>query len=130
MATLMTFVRYEAGFLLTALAAIVVYKILTGRITMRGLLNDEHGAFSPGRLQLLLFTLAMASHLLSQIVNSTAGAVPGNPAHFPVLDHKLLLALFGSHSLYLGGKTYSLHQTNLIQSAQKIESDAVKFHSK
>ena len=120
MATLMTFVRYEVGFLLTALAAIVVYKVLTGRITMRGLLNDEHGAFSPGRLQLLLFTLAMASHVVSQIVNSTAGAVPGNQAHFPVVDHKLLLALFGSHSVYLGGKTYSLHGTTVIQSLKSL----------
>ena len=120
MPTLLTFVRYEVGFLLTALAAIVVYKLLTGGIIMRGLLDDEHGVFSPGRLQLLLFTLAMASHLLSQIVSSNAGAVPGNPAHFPVVDHKLLLALFGSHSVYLGGKTYSLHQTNLIQSLKRL----------
>jgi hypothetical protein len=111
MATLMTFVRYESGFLLTALAAIIVYKLLTGRIKMSGVLSDDKGAFSPARLQLFLFTIATGFDLLSQI--TTTG-------HMPVLDQKLLIALFGSHSIYLGGKTYSVYRSNVIQAARKI----------
>lgn len=115
MIALMAFVRYEIAFLLATLAAIVVYQIVTGKINTRGLLNDEHGAFSPGRLQLLLATLAGASYVFSQVMESIAlGA-----GKFPDLDPKWLLGLFGSHALYLGGKGYSLYQTAVSQSAKK-----------
>jgi hypothetical protein len=104
MATLMTFARHEIEFLLGTLAAIVVYQILTGKMNTRGLFNDEHGVFSPGRLQLLLVTLACASYVFSQVLDSIARGAAG----FPTLDPKWLLALFGSHAIYLGGKSYSL----------------------
>jgi hypothetical protein len=112
MATLMTFVRYESGFLLTALAAIVVYRLITGRIKTRGLLSDDKGAFSPARLQLFLFTLATGFDVLSQITST---------GRMPVLDQKLLIALFGSHAIYLGGKSYSVYRDNVIQAARKID---------
>ncbi|MDX6528330.1 MAG: hypothetical protein QOH41_620 [Blastocatellia bacterium] len=104
MRTLMTFARHEIEFLLGFLAAIAVYQILTGKINTRGLLKDEHGVFSPGRLQLLLVTLACASYVFSQVLESITLGAPG----FPTLDPKWFLALFGSHAIYLGGKSYSL----------------------
>lgn len=103
MATLMTFARYEIGFLLAALMAVVAFQILTGRINTRGLLSEktEKGvlAISPARLQLLLFTLAFAFYVLSQVVKSR---------QFPEIETKWLLILGGSHSVYLGGKGLSL----------------------
>jgi hypothetical protein len=99
MATLIMFARYEIGFLLTALIAVVAYQILTGRINTRGLLSEktENGVVgvSPTRVQLLLFTLAIAFYVLSQIAYSH---------QFPTIDVKWLLILGGSHSIYLGGK--------------------------
>ena len=103
MATLMTFARYEIGFFLAALTAVVAFQMLTGRINTRGLLSEkgENGvvAVSPARVQLLLFTLAIAFYVLSQIAYSH---------QFPIIDVKWLAILGGSHSIYLGGKGLSL----------------------
>lgn len=105
MPTLMTFARYEIGFLLAALAAIVAYQIVTGRINTRGLLSDKakNGAvsFSPARLQLLMFTLATAAYVLSKVISSIAA---GKPV-FPEIDPNVLVILGGSHALYLGAKS-------------------------
>jgi hypothetical protein len=117
MAALMMFVRYEVGLLLAALAAIVVYQILTGRINTRGLLSEKTkdgvGGVSPARVQLLLFTVAMAFYVFSQIVTSIATAAPGRPGQFPTIDTKWLLILGGSHSIYLGGKGLPLFRSLL-----------------
>jgi hypothetical protein len=108
MATLMTFARYEFGFVLAALTAVVAFQLLTGRITTRGLLSEKTtngpGGVSPARVQLLLFTVAFAFYLLSEIVKSH---------QFPDIDTKWLLILGGSHSVYLGGKGLSLFRSQL-----------------
>jgi hypothetical protein len=108
MATLMMFARYEVGFLLAALLAVVVFQLLTGRINTRGLLSEKTkngvGAISPARVQLLLFTVAFASYLLAEIIQSR---------QFPTIDTKWLLMLGGSHSIYLGGKSLSLLRSQL-----------------
>lgn len=110
MSTLMMFARYEIGFLLAALIAVVAYQILTGRINTRGLLSEKTtnglGGVSPARVQLLLFTLAFAFYILSQIANSR---------QFPTIDTKWLLILGGSHSIYLGGKGLPLLALNQTQ---------------
>jgi hypothetical protein len=99
MATLVTFAEYEIGFLLTALIGVVAFQMLSGRIITQGLLSEksENGVVtvSPARVQLLLFTLAMAFYVLSQIAYSH---------QFPTIDVKWLVILGGSHSIYLGGK--------------------------
>ena len=41
METLSTIVRYEALFLLTGLALILVYRLFTGQINTKGLLDDK-----------------------------------------------------------------------------------------
>lgn len=108
MATLIMFARYEIGFLMAALIAVVVFQILTGRIHTRGLLSEKTrsglGGVSPARVQLLLFTLAFAFYLLSEILHSR---------QFPTIDTKWLLILGGSHSIYLGGKGLSLFRSQL-----------------
>ena len=99
MTALATFAKYEVGFLITALAAVLVYQMLTGAISMRGLLCEKTatglGRVSPARVQLLLFTLAMAMYVLSQIIKLH---------EFPVIETKWLLILGGSHSIFLGAK--------------------------
>jgi len=108
MATLMMFAQYEIGFFLAALIVVVTFQILTGRINMRGLLSEKTkdgvGGVSPARVQLLLFTVAFAFYLLSAIINSR---------QFPTIDTKWLLILGGSHSIYLGGKGFSLLRSQL-----------------
>ena len=64
MDTLSTVLRYEMFFVLTALALIVAYRMLTRQINTRALLRDKIGgrAFSPSRLQLFVLTLLIAIH--------------------------------------------------------------------
>ena len=85
-----------------AFFAVVVFKLLAGQINTRGLLKDkQNGAFSPGRLQLLVVTLGGAWFYFLKIVNTAdSGALP------PVPD-ELLVILGGSNAGYLGGKIYS-----------------------
>ena len=84
-----------------ALAAIVLFKMAAGTINTRGLLRDkETGEFSPGRLQLLLLTLAGAL----AYVNDVTAARP-----YKLEAPEELLALVGaSNLLYLGGKSRGL----------------------
>ena len=103
MATLMTFARYEIGFFLASLTAVVAFQLLTGRINTRGIISEKTkdglGGVSPARLQLLLFTGAFAFYVLSQVVKFR---------QFPEIETKWLLILGGSHSVFLGGKGLSL----------------------
>jgi hypothetical protein len=108
MTTLMTFAKYEIGFFLAALMAVVAFQLLTGRISTRGLISEKTkagaGAVSPARVQLLLFTLAAAVYLLVKIVASINDTPPGKPISFPDMETKWLLLLGGSHSVFLGSK--------------------------
>ena len=112
MNTLMMLTRYEIECLLAALIAVVAFQMFSGRIKTHGLLSEKtvNGVLgvSPARVQLLLFTLAFALYLFSQIMDSVARARPGKPGEFPVIDVKWLLMLGGSHSIYLGGKAVPL----------------------
>ena len=99
MTLLINFARYEFGFLLAAFAAVIVYQFLTGAISMRGLLCEKTaagtGGVSVARVQLLLFTMAMAFYVLSQAIELRT---------FPEIETKWLLVLGGSHSVFLGAK--------------------------
>jgi hypothetical protein len=99
MELLRTIARYEAIILLSALGTVIVFKFFTGGITMRNLLREKNslgnGAVSAARVQLLLFTLAMAFYVLSQVVETRS---------FPEIETKYLLILGGSHSVFLGAK--------------------------
>ena len=100
MSTLLTFLRYEMFFVLGAFALIVAYRLLTRRINTRGLLRDKvTGEFSPGRLQMLLVTGAIALYFLGEVLQTH---------EMPKLRQEFLLALAGSHGFYLAGKAYSV----------------------
>ena len=112
MNTLMTLVRYEISCFLAALIAVVAFQMFSGKIVTQGMLSEKtsNGAIgvSPARVQLLLFTMAFAFYVFSQIADSVVRAAPGQAAQFPVIDVKWLLMLGGSHSIYLGGKAVPL----------------------
>jgi hypothetical protein len=99
MRLLVTFARYEFGVLLAAFAGVLVYKFLAGGVTMRGLLCEKTptglGGISAARMQLFLFTLAMAFYILAQVIQTLK---------FPEIETKYLVMLGGSHSVFLGAK--------------------------
>jgi len=97
-------IRFVIWLLLGGLALVVAYKMLSGRINMKGLLEDKmSGELSPGRLQLLLFTLIGAGSYLGM----TAAISGESPTGLPEVPEPLLLSVAGSNLAYLGGKTYS-----------------------
>jgi len=98
--TLVVFVRYEVWSILGAMAFIVGYQLLTGQIRTKGLLSDKDGSFSPSRVQMLVATLAAAGFVLAQTIK--------DPTHFPTLPTEMVLALGGSHGVYLGAKFSAL----------------------
>ena len=87
---------------MSALLLIITFKLLSGQINTRGLLEDkETGTFSPGRLQLLIVTLGGATFYFFEIVDvADTETLPPVPA-------ELLLIIGGSNVGYLGGKIYS-----------------------
>ncbi|MBL6934442.1 MAG: hypothetical protein ISR48_03440 [Alphaproteobacteria bacterium] len=95
---------FEIWFLIAALAAIVVFKMLSGGINTKGLLCDKQtGTVSPARVQLLLFTVMGAVAYLTQ----TVGQVQAGGHGFPEVPPELLWLVGGSQALYLGGKSYT-----------------------
>lgn len=85
------------------LGFLVAFQMLTGTINTRGMLNDKRsGRFSPERLQLLVFTLAGAGYYVQ------LAAEQENTLEMPPVPDELLILVGASHSLYLGGKTFSM----------------------
>jgi hypothetical protein len=91
------------GFLI-ALAGAVFAQILSGSINTKFLLHgtkkDGSRYFSPGRVQLLLFTLWTAGNYFVSAAQSAGRGV------LPDVSQQTLLLLSGSHAVYLGGKAY------------------------
>jgi hypothetical protein len=97
-------IAWEVWLFTAALAAVVAYQFLTGRINIDGLLQDKSsaGGFSPMRLQLLLSTLSLALYYLAQVFSEP------NPSDFPDLPTEMVLGVGASHTLYHGSKVYSV----------------------
>jgi hypothetical protein len=119
MGTLSTVLRYETLFVLTALAVIIAYRLLTRQINTRGLLRDKIGGrgMSPGRLQLLVVTLLIAVYYVEQVFETQK---------LPNMPQEYLLALGGSHLFYLGGKAYGLLVSKLEIAATRILEKSTK----
>ena len=102
METLSMVLRYEMLFLLIGLMVIVAYRLLTQKINVKGLLMDKTGgrAFSPGRLQMLIVTISIAAYYVLMVIEAK------DAGKFPDMPNEFLLALGGSHTIYLGGKLY------------------------
>ena len=110
MRTLATLAHWEGIVLLAGLFGVVLWKLLTGRISLDQLLegdvpdpncpNGFSTYVSGGRTQLLGATLFVAGYYLLQVVH--------NPKQFPTMPIPLVGALAGSQALYLGGKARAL----------------------
>jgi hypothetical protein len=103
--SLVKIVRWEILSFLVALAATVVFQLLTGRINMNGLLRvklgESRGNLSPPRVQLLLATLGAAMYyVLATLETAKMGKLPELPDAWPAV-------LGGSNLIYLGGKAYA-----------------------
>jgi hypothetical protein len=98
--------RYAAWILLGGFALAIGYRLLMGGIETDGLLDSFDGKkrrSSPGRLQLLLFTIVAAGQYLAAVMkNPAAPSLPAPP-------QALLAALAGSQAVYLGGKAIAAY---------------------
>ena len=106
METLVIFAQFEIWFFLAILALLIGYQMLTGRINTKGLLHDKKdkktGGISPGRVQLLVLTLAGAGYYLLLTIEN------GHPTEFPEVPEELLALVGGSNLVYLGSKVRSM----------------------
>ncbi len=94
-ATLVTVARLEVLFILIGMAIVIAYRMLTGRINVRGLLSDrEDGGFSVSRAQLLVLTLVGLILFIARVAGSKPGTLPDVP-------QELLAAVGGSNGVYL-----------------------------
>jgi len=87
----------EITLIIAALAGVVGYGLLTGRINLRGLLTDRAGgALNPSRIQMLVVTFgALVSYL------GDVAALPPHASELPPVSQTLLLILGGSHAVHL-----------------------------
>ncbi|HEY6348100.1 MAG TPA: hypothetical protein VI636_01700 [Candidatus Angelobacter sp.] len=101
---------WEGLVLIGGIFGIIFWKMFTGAISLKYLLHGDqldskspsgYSTFvSPGRTQLLLFTIFVAGHYLIQVIH--------DPTVFPQVPTSLLVGLGGSHAVYLGGKAQSM----------------------
>ena len=105
-----TAIRWEIWLLLAGLFGIVGWKILTGAISLRGILEADvpdpnscdglRSESSPGRVQALVVSLFSALWYLLQVIH--------NPTQFPQVPDSMVAVLGGSHGVYLSAKAYGL----------------------
>ena len=92
----------EISLFLVLILLIFAYQVMSGRARLRGLISGfdlETGSFypSPGRLQMLIFTIVIATSYLL--------AVAENPEALPDIPQEHLFLLTGSGGAYLAGKS-------------------------
>jgi hypothetical protein len=80
---------------LAASAAIVAYRILTGRISLNGLITIDGSRFSPERLQLILITIGILASYTESALSTKS---------MPALPSEFVAVFAASQVLYLGGK--------------------------
>ena len=103
MALLVKLTVFCGMFFLVGLLLVVAWKMLTGGISLDGLLEsvDRNGrrSFSPARAQLLAATIVVAAKYVFVVIQSPQrDALPGLPSEY-------VAVLGGSQLLFLGGKT-------------------------
>ena len=97
---------WEGLILIGGIFGLIFWKMFNGEISLKYLLygdqrDPQNPTFlSPARTQLLLFTIYVAGYYLLQVVH--------DPTSLPQIPNSLLVALGGSHAVYLGGKAQSL----------------------
>jgi hypothetical protein len=99
--TLPLLARYAELALISGYVLVVGWKLVNGAIATDGLLRSSDGRQSPGRQQLLLFTIVAAAQYLAAVwKNPGAQSLPAPP-------QGMLAILAGSQAVYLGGKAIS-----------------------
>lgn len=95
--------QLEMQAFLFLMMATIAWKLLTRRIPLTGLLmqKDSGGDVSPGRVQLLLATVAACGSYLSAVAQSTDGKLPDVSANW-------LYIFGGSSSIYALEKIWSM----------------------
>ena len=102
MEQLVPIIRLEIWLILGGLALIVSYQMLTGRINMSGLFDDKvTRGLSPGRVQLLVLTLAGAGYYLLLVAQQPPDG------SFPPVPEAIWLLAGGGNLVYLAGKARS-----------------------
>jgi|SRR5271166_4023804 len=99
--------HFELLGFLYALAAVVVYQMLTGGINLSGLLSskDGSGQTSPERIQLLLATLATSATYLAEAAKNTSGTMPD-------ISNNFLYLMGGSSGIYALSKAWKTWNRN------------------
>jgi len=103
-----TLASWEGLILIGGLIGIVVWKMMTGEISLEQLFEGETLArdgtrssyASGGRVQAFLVTIYVAFYYLMQVIH--------NPTGFPDVPTVLVGVLAGSHALYLGDKAQAM----------------------
>jgi hypothetical protein len=102
-ATLADAMRIELTLFLAALAALLVWGMLTGRIDTRGLLTADGGAGPSGNnIQLLMMTCIAAGYYLLRVFETSHTHV------LPAVPEELLLLFAASHAAFTGRNIRSL----------------------
>ena len=112
MRSLATLAYWEAVVLLAGLLGVMLWKLLTGGISLDGLLEGDvrdpnsadgfRSQASAGRAQALTITLVVALWYLLQVIH--------NPREFPQVPRAMVAVLGGSYALYLVGKARALRK--------------------
>ena len=104
---------WTVGLFLGSLFALVIYRLLTGKINTQYLLygqkKDGTQYFSPERVQLMIFTLWIAfSYLLETYETRVVEPTAATQHTLPDVPIKTLALLGASHTVYIAGKVYSM----------------------
>src|SRR5271169_3863141 len=112
MLTPFLFAKWGGLLLLGGFFGIVFWKLADGSMVLdqlfEGSIRDRHpkntsgysNYVSAGRVQTFLVTVFVALYYLLQVIQ--------DPTRFPKLPVQLVVALAGSHGLYLGGKAQAM----------------------
>ncbi len=92
----LTFLLYATTVFLTALEALIVWKMATDKLDLRALLSNGQGGASLSRLQLLIFTFVIAAGFVYLTAKGSA---------FPVVNDGVLVLLGISGATYALGKS-------------------------
>jgi hypothetical protein len=96
--------HFELLGFLYALAAVVLYQMLTGKINLAGVMSQKDpnnpDQTSPERVQLLLATLAAAASYIGEVAKSTGGTMPD-------VSNQWLYLMGGSSSIYVLRKAWT-----------------------
>jgi hypothetical protein len=97
---LVAVLRLEILLLCATLLGLVGYRLLTGHISLSGLLSGETGRPSPARIQLLITTLVATSVYLVRVLD--------DPGSLPPISNVFYLLVGASQIIYVGGKAAAL----------------------